>query len=254
LVKGSLAIIYSAEATGYDGEITFTMAQRVREADRASWLDNKRAGAGRDPRLAKPRRDHEGKPRAFLNDSLGDTKIVKMVGWPFEGPSAVVEYQKSVNAAGHQLNTFQAHWLKASGINADSVVAIEHGLNLTYLFLMQSFDQLALNNCAAAEQIARRLLMTERAVRKSARSPDFTGLSVYLSNTLDDSGGVVASAFDKHVSGLKQSEAFILKQERLWKDEQEADTKRQRERGNHGGGDGNGKKDKKGGPEGRPEK
>eukprot|EP00972_Heterocapsa_arctica_P115370 16447362-Heterocapsa_arctica.AAC.1 len=80
--------------------------------------------------------------------------MVKMVGWPFEGPSAVVEYQRSVNAAGHQLNTFQARWLKASGINADSAVAIEHGLNLTYLFLMQSFDQLALNNCAAAEQIA----------------------------------------------------------------------------------------------------
>eukprot|EP00972_Heterocapsa_arctica_P103001 15179474-Heterocapsa_arctica.AAC.1 len=103
VVKGSLAIIYSAEATGYDGKITLTMAQRVREADRASWLD-KRAGAGRDPRLAKPRRDHESKPRAFLNDSLVDTKIAKMVGWPFEGPSAVVESQRSVNAAGRQLN------------------------------------------------------------------------------------------------------------------------------------------------------
>eukprot|EP00971_Amphidinium_carterae_P283751 5633306-Amphidinium_carterae.1 len=56
---------------------------------------------------------------------------------------------------------------------------------------MQTYDQLNLPSIAAAEQIARRVLMTERAVRKNPKNPEFDGLELYLSHSLDSSGGVV---------------------------------------------------------------
>eukprot|EP00971_Amphidinium_carterae_P238772 4739843-Amphidinium_carterae.1 len=97
---------------------------------------------------------------------------------------------------------------------------------------MQTYDQLNLPSIAAAEQIARRVLMTERAVRKNPKNPEFDGLELYLSHSLDSSGGVVTSAFDQHISKLKEVDARVWKHERMWRDEREQESKR----GQGGGG------------------
>ncbi len=84
--------------------------------------------------------------------------------------------------------------------------------------------------------------MTERAVKRNPRLPDFEGLSVYLAHTLDETGGVVTTAFDKHIADIKKDAALVLKQERLWREEQAGERKR-------GGGD-SPQKDQKGKPDG----
>jgi hypothetical protein len=101
----------------------------------------------------------------------------------------------------------------------------------TILTLMICFDLLNVLNCASAEQTARRILMIERAVKRSAKSPDFEGLDVLLSNQFDSTGGVLTRVFDKYISEIQKNDAVVLKQQRLYREEAEADTKR---KGKHG--------------------
>eukprot|EP00971_Amphidinium_carterae_P150463 2982886-Amphidinium_carterae.1 len=72
----------------------------------------------------------DGARRATLAQSLADYKEVKMAGWPFQGPGAVLELLKGIEATGLSLTTFHSHWAKSSGVNVPSAVSIEHSLNL----------------------------------------------------------------------------------------------------------------------------
>ena len=81
--------------------------------------------------------------------------------------------------------------MRISGISPHAGIAIEHGVLFTILTLMICYDLLNVLNLASAEQAARRILMIERAVRRSPKSPDFEGLDVLLSNQFDSTGGVL---------------------------------------------------------------
>jgi hypothetical protein len=47
-----------------------------------------------------------------------------------------------------------------------------------------------------------------------------------LAHAFDESGGVVCSKFDKFFSDQQRDQAFILKQQRLWKEEADKTDKR----------------------------
>ena len=177
-----------------------------------------------------------------LTESLRTAVDVKMDGWPFDGPSAMDEFRRAVSASGYQFNTFHSSWVKSSGINPKAGAAIEHAVGLTVLHLMTSFDQVSTTNLAGCEQLARRLLMIERATRSNPKNPDYDGLHIYLSNSLDETGGVVTGLFDKWVAQTKSTDATILKQERLWREENANEAKRKAVKGKGKG------KDEKGQP------
>lgn len=219
VVRGRWALVHTGEDD--DGEQIFSVAERVKEKDRRQWLEHKRSGSGRDPRLSTPRTSAAGEPVVDLAAAVVALKPTKMPGWVFDGPNAAPDFLQGVLSAGLTLLTFQAYWEKKSGVNPASGAAMEHGVLLMILHLLVNFDQLDVSNVAGAEQLVRRLLMIQRAVRKNPKAPNWSGLNYYLTNKLDESGGVVVAAFDKHVAALKHSEAFILKQERLWLEEQD---------------------------------
>ena len=68
-----------------------------------------------------------------------------------------------------------------------------------------------------------------------------------LSSTLDETGGVIASEFDQWVASEHKVQATIMKQNRMFGEEQDAENKRQGDHtgGSGGGGDGGGGRQKK---------
>ena len=94
--------------------------------------------------------------------------------------------------------------------------------------MMQSFDQLDVPQLASAEFLIRWLLMIEQAVKRSPRTPTFEGLDHYITHALDEAGGVITSTFTKHIAEEQKSEATVLKQQRLHREERKADDARRR--------------------------
>ena len=109
--------------------------------------------------------------------------------------------------------------------------------------LMVTYDQYDMANSAACELLARNILRIQRAVRRNPRTPDFSGLDGMTRQAFDETGGIICSEFDKHYAESQRAQAQVMKQSRLWREEQDADDKRRR------GGDKNDKneKDKKDG-------
>ena len=112
----------------------------------------------------------------------------------------------------------------------NSAVAHEHRLGFDYLQLLVCFDQLDASNIAGLEALCRRMLIIQKAVRRNPKVPDFAGFERFLITAFDDTGGVVASGFDEWMASEQKNEALILKQSRLWNEEQTSENKRQNDR------------------------
>ena len=74
-------------------------------------------------------------------------------------------------------------------------------------------------NCAGLELGARRLVMIERAVRVNPRAPSFEGLGKMTQHALDEGGGLATREFTAHMAQMAETEARILKQNRLFREE-----------------------------------
>jgi len=171
-------------------------------------------------------KDHRGHRRASLRESLGKVTFKSdHPDWPFRGPSAVEEFLHGIDATGLDLAAYHGHWQTTSGVHPAAGCTIEFKNLLEIMRHLLLHDQVNVGTLAGAELIARRCLQIQRAVRRSARHPNFTGLEAMLSSALDETGGVVTSKFDEFVAKEQKQQAEIMKQHRLWNDEQEHDTK-----------------------------
>ena len=222
--EGSALVLYEEE---------WTFAERVETEQREAWVREKQNGPGRDPRVGPVVTGPGGKRSRSLREALDAAKEYKAPDWPFQGPRAISELLQSVLAAGVGIAQFHNNWVTKSGVAAGGGLAHEHRHLLDIIGLLVTYDMLDVGNISGAELAARRALQIERAVRKNPRFPDFVGLEVMLSHALDDSGGVVCSAYDRWVAEEQRAQAQVLKQYRLWSEEQGAQS--------HGGGQGGGR-------------
>ena len=199
--------------------------ERVADKDLVRWESSKRNGPGRDPRLAGDRRDAQNRRWLSLSDAvntLRPTDLKKQKDWPHPGPRASEEVPAGIRAAGREIIPYHDLWVSQVGIHRDSSIAWEHKILLTILAFMLCFDQLDITNTASGEFLCRRLLQLQRAVRANPRVPDFTGLHKMIEHHLDEAGGVTAREFTKHIAVEAESEARILKQNRLLREETKA--------------------------------
>ena len=157
--------------------------------------------------------------------------------WPFRGPSAATEMLQGVLKSGNE--QFDLFWGTRPGVAKGSAVANAHRNIFTCLSLMQSYDQYDAVNPAGFEFLCRWALMIQAAVRKNLRVPDFGRQDAFLFHSFDETGGAVTTNFAKFVAEEQKSEAIVMKQNRLWHEELDAEAKRRK-------GDGKGK-DKSGG-------
>ncbi len=159
----------------------------------------------------------------------------------FRGPRAEPEVSQSVLSSGLEPMGLAAQWEVSSGIAPRSAIAQTHMFLMYTLWSMVCFDRLDTSNLASAEHLSRWLLMLERATRRNARSPDFSGLESYMAHVTMSGVGAAAPLFDRHVAEEQRTAATILKQGRLEREELEHENKRKGNNhcGNQGGGGGN---------------
>ena len=65
------------------------------------------------------------------------------------------------------------------------------------------------------------ILQIHQAVKRSPKSPDFCGTQLMVMSKLDASGGVLTGDFARFVADEQKSEAFTLKQQRLYAEEED---------------------------------
>ena len=212
-----------------DGSGDWTFLQKVADEDLEEWHDEKRAGASRDARLGPSNRDVDGVRRATLKEVLPELKRGldnTLKGFPCPGPRVGPDFLTGVVATGHECLAYADHYKGTSGMNDKSGLAVEFTVLVAILHMLISLDQLNPANLASAELLMRRVRMIQKAVKRNPKVPDFEGLEVHLSHLLDARGGIVTTAYDRHIAEEQKAEAITLKQTRLWRDEQEADAKR----------------------------
>ena len=73
----------------------------VRVTDYRAWMDSKRSGAGRDPRLGGALRGPDGSRFATVVETMGFCREGAAGDWPFRGPRSVEELIVAVRASGH---------------------------------------------------------------------------------------------------------------------------------------------------------
>ena len=235
IIRGTYALVEDEPEEGDDG---WTVAQRLRPRDHQEWVDEKRSGAGRDPRLNEGPPTEAGR-RALTSSAVSTLAATKMPGWIFEGPSASKELFAGIVTNGMEPPAYLAHYQASSGMSTTSGLAVELKVLLTVLWMLVTHDRVNVYNLAGAELISRRILMIQRAVKRNSRAPDFEGLDGYLSNTLDPLGGVLCPEFEKHISELQKTASAILKQQRLAREEAEAvASRKKKDKDGKGGGKG----------------
>ena len=162
-----------------------------------------------------------------LNSALNTMEPREHKGWPFgDAPRVAQEYLEALRAGGQSLTTHSADFVKRSGISENSVVAIQHRTLTDIARLALSFDQVDAANSAALELLYRSIVRIETAVARSPKSPDFSGLDVMLISNTTEAGGAMTAKFSAWVADQQKSQATILKQSRLHREERTAEAKR----------------------------
>ena len=220
VIKDNVALI------NVDGQWTY--AEKVMPDKFEEWQREKRAGPGRDPRLLGDVRDWSG--QRFVDAPAG-LKLMKQVKQPvpvLDGPPALEEYAEGLIRVGFNFVTHNLDWEAKSGVAPRGGVAREHKFVSTWLYLMLTTDQLDISNLISAELAARRLIQIEAAVRRNPKAPDFDGLDMVMATPVGPGGEVVTRDFTKWVAERQKDEGFLMKQQRLLREERAADDKRQK--------------------------
>jgi hypothetical protein len=197
----------------------WTAAERVLPGDLTMWMGEKRAGAGRDPRVGGSHRDNRGRNLATTRQALADQRDIPVSDSPFSGPKAIIEILDEVLGSGDDFMSYHEIWLRETGLNGDSAVGHQHRNLLSILYHMYIFDQLNLYHLASAELLARHMKRIHRAVRKNPKNPDFRGLNLVVQSRLDRSTYSETGEFSKHIAQEQKEEAFTMKQQRLFAEE-----------------------------------
>lgn len=207
-----------------DGELIWTTAERLMPKDVEAWNAEKRAGPGRERRILQIRRDARGHRYATLREALTDMTVSPSpapADWPFRRQSAVHELLTAARAAGEEISGFRDYFVRSSGVPSEHSVAHKHRDLLGVLAHAVSFDQIDAPQSAALELVARLVLQIHQATRRCPRNPDFRGTTMMTSSTLGASGGVLVGGFARFIAEEQKSEAFTLKQQRLYAEEED---------------------------------
>ena len=227
--ESSVGIILS----DLDGKgATWKLAERVLRSDLEDWLADKRSGAGRDKRLLRrDKKEKRGQHAELLRDiskALSGTLVPdKLI---FEGPSALSEILKSVEASGLEIIGWGNQYLSTCGVAPKSGLAIEFTMAVHTLHYMFCVDGLDGRHLACGEHIGRRLLQIQRAIKRNPKSPDFETLEAYMKHLEDATGQAHAPLFEQHVAEKQKIAAVAMKQDRLTREEVEAAEKRRKDK------------------------
>lgn len=217
--------------------------------DYDKWKEAKRPGlpggdAG-DLRILGCSRLSSGKRQLSLMKALETMHPEAFSDWPHRGPKATKEFLESVLENGGDLSTYHASFMRKSGLSDHSAAAHELKNLLQVLRLGISYDQLDVSNLAAMEQVVRRIVEIQIAVRRNPKHPTFDSFDYNTRGTVDEVGGARAAGYFEWMAEQQKAEAKTLKSTREWRQEQDAERRRSKPEKDSSGDDGEGGKGKK---------
>ena len=220
----------------------WTFCQLVQPDDRDVWERSLVSGHKRDARVSGDSRDAvTGHRFVTFGDSLGLQHVATEPPFPLAGQRVTHEYMRALRSTGMEWVTHHLDFVHKSGISPGSNITRCHRRLTDALHAFQQQDMLNLPSLSGVEVLVRYLVQIEMAVTRNPRSPDFQDLDAVVASTVNEFGGLVLPEYSKYIANIQKDEAFTMKQQRQWREEQ---TTRGRGRGsgNHddGGGDGDG--------------
>ena len=253
-LRDAMGLVKAAEETGDDP--AWAHIERVSRKDVTDWIAEKREGAGRDPRLLRatsPERAaavasaaasaarpatgsgavsfgpaHQRPPTVVAMRRTFRDAVVAFGAAPttvdpsiFQGLPALPEVCVAIVRSNLEPTAYGDAWVRTSGVGPRAAVAIEVVMILQGFWMMACIDGLNLYQLTSAEHQARRVLQIQRAVRANARSPDFRGLDAYMRHMPDASGLAYTPLFDQYITTEQRTDAQIMKQQRMQKEEED---------------------------------
>ena len=216
-----------------NGAVRWQSMERVDGGNVVAWLREKREGAGRDRRLLRA----GGTPSnalLFRVASDGFDSTAEPERSIFDGPSVVAEVTRSIRESGLEPIAYCHQFVATSGMSAKSSLAMELLYLVTTVYYMCCRDHLDLRNSVAAEHTCRRIVQIQKAVAANPKSPCWEGLGPFMRHCQDSTGVVRAPTFERFVAESNKAEGTYLKQQRLAREEQEAEGKRRGKNGKKG--------------------
>ena len=178
------------------------------------------SGPGRDRRLFKETVDSDGRHHRSFLVALSMLHELTASFWPIDGPRTVKEFLLALRGAGYNgLIEYHHDWVRNSSVAEKSAVCREHKFLLDLFRMLMEYDQVDPSSLAGVELLTRRIYQIEIAVDRNPRQPDFEGLDALVETSTKSSGSVNVPSMAKWFSQHQQSEAFVLKQMRLWAEE-----------------------------------
>ena len=158
--------------------------------------------------------------------ALADSdRKARTAAWQFEGPPVTVDFLQAVLVGPGALVAYHLEWARLSGVPSASAQCHEHRNNVGIIGLALSADQVQVAGLACIEQLVRRTIQLEMAVERNPRHPDFSGLSVIVDGPVTATGAVRAPKFANWVADRQKERSQVLKQRRLYGEEQAAQNK-----------------------------
>ena len=174
-----------------------------------------------------------------MAEAIALLQVIIIAYWPIVGPRTVKEFLLALRSFGYSgLVEYHHDWVRNSGVSEKSAVCREHRFLLEVLKALLEVDQLDVSSLAGTELLLRRIFQIEIAVERNARQPDFDGLKALVETSTKASGSASVSSMSKWFSEHQKSEAFVLKQMRLWSEEKRACKSQQRQQQGQGQGQG----------------
>jgi hypothetical protein len=209
------------------GAWIWTFVEHVLDDDRASWIADKREGAGRDPRLL-PLSKPEGDIPLSIREATKALAKVPTLGPSFRGTSSAIEVATSLASTGMDVKAYSASWEQASGISPTSQLAREMRLLLCAFVMLLTVDRLDVGQTHTAEHIARRIVQIQKAVKRNPKNPDFGGLELLMAHMSEAAQGIETRKFDEYLSTEMKTEYQITKNQRQIREEADAAAKQRK--------------------------
>ena len=116
--------------------------------------------------------------------------------------------------------------MRKSGLSDNSAAAHEYKNLLSVLKFAISYDQIDCSNLASIEQVIRRILEIQVAVRRNPRHPTFDAFDYNTRGSVDEVVGARAPGYAEWMAEQQKQEAKTLKSTREWREEQATERRR----------------------------
>ena len=197
--------------------------------DYASWADSKRPGvpgghAG-DLRLLGCERNSQGKRFLTLKRAMEMMTKHSFKDWPHKGPGSLYELLEGIAETLGDIDLYFLNFIRKSGVGENIACVHEMKNLLLVLKLNLGYDQCDYPNLASMEQVGRRILEIQTAIRRNPRHPVFDSMETTATSFVDEIGGARASSYSDWLTEQQRGEAKRMKAVREFREETTADKK-----------------------------